>query len=148
MENIKPQIEESWKAMLEEEFRKDYFIALKDFLVREKQKNHIYPPGKEIFSAFNHTPFESVKVVILGQDPYHGHGQAHGLCFSVPEGITRPPSLLNIFKEINPRPGLTDPHAGKSGKVGEARCTASQCYPHSTGQSGRIAPGKRMGNIY
>ncbi len=102
MENkIAPQIESSWLEALKEEFEKPYFAAIKSFLLEEKQKgNLVYPPGSKIFNAFNLTPFSEVKVVILGQDPYHGAGQAHGLCFSVPEGIAPPPSLVNIFKEI------------------------------------------------
>ncbi len=100
MVKIEPQIEESWKELLYEEFNSDYFTELKKFLVTEKSKYKIYPPGNLIFNAFNLTPFEKVKVVLLGQDPYHGKGQAHGLCFSVPMGISRPPSLINIFKEL------------------------------------------------
>ena len=101
MQKIDPEIHESWKELLKQEFNTDYFIKLKSFLIEEKQKYKIFPPGKNIFEAFNRTPFDSIKVVILGQDPYHGLGQAHGLCFSVPEGIQSPPSLVNIFKEIN-----------------------------------------------
>jgi len=102
MENISvaPVIEESWRVALQEEFNKPYFVHLKEFLIEERAKHIIYPPGKLIFSAFNHTPFDNVKVVILGQDPYHGKGQANGLCFSVSDGIKMPPSLVNIFKEI------------------------------------------------
>ena len=101
MQAIKPVIEEGWKEVLMEEFQSPYFSALKEFLVEEKKQYTIYPPGKLIFSAFQHTPFDRVKVVILGQDPYHGKGQAHGLCFSVPQGIPQPPSLVNIFKELH-----------------------------------------------
>ena len=100
MSVIYPKIEASWKAILLDEFNKDYFKELKQFLLQEKQQHIIYPSGKEIFNAFNCTPFEKVKVVILGQDPYHGKGQAHGLSFSVPFGIKPPPSLKNIFKEL------------------------------------------------
>lgn len=109
---INPQIEESWKNVLNDEFQKEYFIKLKEFLVEEKKKYTLYPPGSQIFAAFNHTPFNSVKVVILGQDPYHGPGQAHGLCFSVPKGIPAPPSLQNIFKELNNDLGLPIPNHG------------------------------------
>ena len=98
---IDPNIHESWKAILLEEFNQPYFMALKQFLVQEKKTHAIYPSGNKIFAAFNRTSFDQVKVVILGQDPYHGKGQAHGLCFSVPQGITPPPSLVNIFKEMN-----------------------------------------------
>lgn len=101
MQAINPVIEEGWKEVLMEEFQSPYFSALKEFLVKERSSFTIYPPGKLIFSAFQHTPFDKVKVVILGQDPYHGKGQAHGLCFSVPHGIPQPPSLVNIFKELH-----------------------------------------------
>lgn len=101
MTKVNPVIDESWKNLLAGEFSAPYFMALKEFLIEEKRKYKVFPPGAEIFNAFNHTPFHRVKVVILGQDPYHGAGQAHGLCFSVPEGVAKPPSLQNIFKEIN-----------------------------------------------
>jgi uracil-DNA glycosylase len=97
---IDPKIEETWKIILSKEFSSDYFLGLKKFLIQEKSAHTVFPPGDRIFAAFNHTPFDKVKLVILGQDPYHGPGQAHGLCFSVPRGIRIPPSLLNIYKEI------------------------------------------------
>jgi uracil-DNA glycosylase len=109
MQSINPQIEESWKQVLLEEFDAPYFLGLTEFLREEKKKHIIYPPGQLIFSAFNHTPFNRVKVVILGQDPYHGPGQAHGLCFSVPDGVPHPPSLVNIFKEIESDLGIPVP---------------------------------------
>ena len=112
MEQINPNIEESWKEVLSGEFRSPYFSQLKDFLVEEKKRFRVFPPGALIFNAFNHTPFEKVKVVILGQDPYHGFGQAHGLCFSVPEGVAKPPSLVNIFKEIHSDLGIPVPSQG------------------------------------
>jgi uracil-DNA glycosylase len=101
MPPIDPDMEASWKERLTAEFQKPYFRELKNFLMDEKQKGiTVYPSGKRIFAAFNHTPFNEVKVVIIGQDPYHGEGQAHGLCFSVSDGIKTPPSLVNIFKEL------------------------------------------------
>ncbi len=106
MEKIKPVIEESWKTILEDQFNSDYFLGLKKFLIEEKKKHKVYPPGSLMFSAFDLTPFDIVKVVIIGQDPYHGTGQAHGLCFSVPKGIKNPPSLNNIFKELNDDLGI------------------------------------------
>ena len=112
MTQVRPSIENSWLERLSEEFQSSYFLELKNFLVEEKKKYKIYPPGSEIFSAFNYTPFDSVKVVILGQDPYHGPGQANGLCFSVKQGITHPPSLRNIFKELNADLGLPRPESG------------------------------------
>ncbi|MGX5688997.1 uracil-DNA glycosylase [Arcticibacter tournemirensis] len=109
------QIEESWKAALEGEFQKDYMKDLKAFLLREKQEGKtVFPPGNMIFNAFNHTPFQKVKAVILGQDPYHGQGQAHGLAFSVQKGVTVPPSLRSIYKELkNDIEGFTIPDHGE-----------------------------------
>jgi len=112
MTQINPTIEDSWKKVLDSEFRKPYFPVLKNFLVDEKKKYTIYPPGPRIFSAFNHTPFHKVKVVILGQDPYHGPGQAHGLCFSVPMGVQQPPSLKNIFIELQSDLNIPIPRHG------------------------------------
>ena len=94
------RIHPSWKKELEPEFEKDYFKNLINFVKQEYTENKCFPPGKEIFAAFDHSNFEDTKVVILGQDPYHGIGQANGLCFSVRDGITFPPSLINIFREI------------------------------------------------
>jgi uracil-DNA glycosylase len=104
------QIEYSWKEVLGKEFNKAYFKGIVAFLKTEKLQNKtIYPAGSLIFNAFNLTPFNEVKVVLLGQDPYHGYGQAHGLCFSVAEGIQPPPSLINIFKEIHSDTGIGMP---------------------------------------
>jgi uracil-DNA glycosylase len=95
------QLEESWNVVLGNEFEKEYMKKLKSFLLKEKQEGKIvYPPGSLIFNAFNHTPFDDVRVVIIGQDPYHGPNQAHGLSFSVQKGIPIPPSLRNIYKEL------------------------------------------------
>lgn len=97
--NVK--IEASWKEILRQEFGKSYFLQLKAFLVQEKQTGQeVFPSGKDIFNAFDSTPFDKVKVVILGQDPYHGPGQAHGLCFSVLPDVKTPPSLVNMYKEL------------------------------------------------
>jgi uracil-DNA glycosylase len=102
MELKNVEIEAKWKEILMEEFQKDYFAEIKKHLVKEIHEGKtVFPPGKMIFNAFNLTPFDKVKVVILGQDPYHGPGQAMGLCFSVPRNVPRPASLLNIYKEIN-----------------------------------------------
>ena len=101
MENKTIQLPESWLKHLKEEFNKPYMVKLKEKLQNlKKNKIIFYPPGSLIFNSFNLTPLEKIKVVILGQDPYHGPGQAHGLCFSVPEGVRPPPSLLNIYKEL------------------------------------------------
>ncbi len=109
---VKPVIEESWRKVLAPEFNAPYFLALKKFLIEEKKKYLVYPPGPQIFSAFNLTPFHKVKVVLLGQDPYHGPGQAHGLCFSVNKGVPKPPSLVNIFKELQADLGVPVPVNG------------------------------------
>ena len=107
------RIEEGWKRELSEEFAKPYFAQIKQFLVREKEAGKvIYPPGPMIFRAFDATPFEKVRVVILGQDPYHQPGQAMGLCFSVPKGIAIPASLVNIYKELERDLGLRRPAHG------------------------------------
>lgn len=110
---INPQIEASWKEVLWDEFQQPYFRNLKQFLQQERQSGkQVFPPAPLIFNAFNTTPFDQVKVVILGQDPYHGDGQAHGLSFSVPDGIKPPPSLVNIFKELNSDLGMDIPSGG------------------------------------
>ena len=106
------KIEQSWKALLQEEFDKPYFVELTDFVRAEYKSYRIYPPGSQIFNAFNLCPFDKVKVVIIGQDPYHGTGQAHGLCFSVNDGVPFPPSLRNIFKEVNADTGAPIPQSG------------------------------------
>ncbi|MDL2247737.1 uracil-DNA glycosylase [Bacteroides sp. OttesenSCG-928-J23] len=106
------QIEESWKAQLQPEFEKEYFRQLTEFVKSEYAQHPVYPPGKLIFNAFNLCPFNEVKVVIIGQDPYHGPGQAHGLCFSVNDGVRFPPSLTNIFKEIKSDIGIEPPATG------------------------------------
>ena len=107
------KIEQSWKEVLANEFEKDYFTKLIQFVKEEYNgATPIYPPAKLIFNAFDHCPFDKVKVVILGQDPYHGAGQANGLCFSVNKGIPFPPSLLNIFKEIEKDLGTPIPQDG------------------------------------
>jgi len=107
------KIESSWKEILKNEFTKPYFEQIVLHLKTERQQGKIiYPPGSFIFNAFNTTPFDKVKVVILGQDPYHGPGQAHGLCFSVQNGIQPPPSLVNIFKELQSDIGITIPGHG------------------------------------
>ena len=106
------KIEESWKALLQEEFDKPYFAELIAFVKNEYAQTRIFPPGKLIFNAFNLCPYNKVKVVIIGQDPYHGPGQAHGLCFSVNDGIPFPPSLQNIFKEIHDDLGTPIPTTG------------------------------------
>lgn len=107
------QLEEGWKEELKEEFNKPYFLKIVNFLKEEKTAGKIiYPPGKQIFNAFEHTHIDNVKVVIIGQDPYHNPGQAMGLSFSVPEGVKPPPSLMNIFKELRTDLGIAPPASG------------------------------------
>jgi uracil-DNA glycosylase len=107
------KLEESWKQRLRQEFEQDYMLQLRAFLLQEKQAGkQIFPAGNDIFNALNSTPFETVKVVILGQDPYHGPGQAHGLCFSVRPGVEIPPSLRNIYKEIAADLGIAPARSG------------------------------------
>ncbi len=116
MPNKRPDIHPSWYDQLANEFNSNYFTKLKSFLISEKAGQTVYPPGSKIFSAFNRTPFTSVKVVILGQDPYHGEGQANGLSFSVSPGIKIPPSLKNIYKEIQKDLNLPLPETGDLSK--------------------------------
>ena len=114
------KIDESWKQVLKEEFKKPYFQQIPLHIKTEKaQGKIIYPPGSQIFNAFNTTPFDKLKVVILGQDPYHGAGQAHGLCFSVAYGVPPPPSLVNIFKELETDIGIPMPQHGNLTKWAE-----------------------------
>lgn len=112
MSGSPPKIEETWLEALRDEFEASYFLNLKQFLKEEKKTFQVFPPGAKIFSAFNLTPLTAVKVVIIGQDPYHGNGQAHGLCFSVPGGIPVPPSLVNIYKELKNDLGIEIPKTG------------------------------------
>ena len=114
------QINQSWKNLLEKEFSKPYFAAIKEHLLHDHHSGHtIYPKGKDIFNAYNSTPVDQVKVVIIGQDPYHGPDQAHGLSFSVKKGIKTPPSLQNIYKELNNDLGCTIPAHGNLTKWAE-----------------------------
>lgn len=106
------KIEDSWKKVLKEEFDKEYFIRLTEFVRKEYMQYRVFPPAKLIFNAFNICPLDNVNVVIIGQDPYHGAGQAHGLCFSVNDGVPFPPSLINIFKEIENDMGKVIPRSG------------------------------------
>lgn len=105
-------IHQSWKTYLQPEFDKPYFKDLASFVKNEYKQFSCYPPGNQIFNAFEHCHFDDVKVVILGQDPYHGSGQAHGLCFSVNDGVAYPPSLINIFKEVEDDLGTPYPKSG------------------------------------
>lgn len=109
----KVQLNESWLKRLDDQFEQEYMHKLRNFLLtRKEHRAVIYPPGAQIFNALNSTPFDQVRVVILGQDPYHGPGQAHGLCFSVQPGVSIPPSLANIYREIQSDLGITPPQHG------------------------------------
>jgi uracil-DNA glycosylase len=117
MADTRVKLEASWKQALGDEFEKPYMQQLRSFLLREKQANkQIYPQGGDIFAALDRTPLPDVKVVIIGQDPYHGAGQAHGLCFSVPPGVALPPSLVNVFQELNDE--LGGPEGRRGGDSG------------------------------
>lgn len=118
---VSPRIDSSWLEVLKPQFESAYFKQLKEFLVAERQQHVCFPKGSDIFAAFDNTPFHDVKVVILGQDPYHEPGQAHGLSFSVPPGVRVPPSLVNIIKEIN-----SDLNLQLSSDFGDLHCWARQ----------------------
>jgi len=109
---VNPKIDESWKNVLKSEFSKEYFSNLKAFLIEEQKQYKVFPTNKNIFTAYNTTKFEDVKVVVIGQDPYHGDNQAHGLAFSVQDGTKFPPSLVNIFKELSDDMGCSFPTSG------------------------------------
>lgn len=112
-EGRRPQLPASWLAELGDQFAEPYMVELRSFLAAEKARGPVYPPGPEIFAAFDHTPFDKVRVVVLGQDPYHGPGQAHGLSFSVRRGVRPPPSLVNIYKELRADLGVEPPEHGE-----------------------------------
>ncbi len=112
MNTLDVAIHPSWKKVLNNQFSESYFLKLREFLILEKKNYALFPPGSQIFAAFNHTPFEKLRVVIIGQDPYHKRGQANGLSFSVSSGITKPPSLVNIFKELQSDLGIPIPQSG------------------------------------
>ena len=145
MTKMDVRIQQEWKEALEEEFKKDYFKNLVEYLHKEKESGMvIYPPGSLIFNAFKLTPFNNVKVVILGQDPYHNPGQAHGLSFSVPEGVIAPPSLKNIYKEIESDLGIS--MQGKSGNLeGWARQGVFMLNAILTVRAGVAASHSRIG---
>ncbi|MDR1792885.1 MAG: uracil-DNA glycosylase [Bacteroidales bacterium] len=109
---IEPKINHKWLIQLKKEFESPYFADLKNFLLQEKKEHQIFPPGNLIFNAFELTPFDEVKVVLLGQDPYHNFHQAHGLCFSVPDDVALPKSLINIFKELSTDLNIDPPCSG------------------------------------
>jgi len=142
------KIEAGWKEKLKDEFSSDYFAALTDFVREEYRTRQVFPPAGKIFNAFDLCPFDRVKVVIIGQDPYHNIGQAHGLCFSVTDGTEFPPSLVNIFRELNRDLGVEVPGYRKPGTVGRAGGSPAQCYPHSKGTSGSIAPEQGLGTVH
>lgn len=114
--NMNVTINDSWKSHLATEFNQPYFLSLAEFVKTEYKTHQCFPPGKEIFAAFDYCSFNDLKVVIIGQDPYHGVGQANGLCFSVHDGISHPPSLINIFKELEKDLGIPYPKSGDLSK--------------------------------
>lgn len=142
------QIEESWKAHLEPEFEKDYFRTLTDFVKSEYSQYQIFPPGKLIFNAFNLCPFDKVKVVIIGQDPYHGPGQAHGLCFSVNDGVPFPPFISEYIQRNQGRHRHRCPCYGKSDSLGRTGSIVAQRYADRTCSPSWFTPEPWLGNIY
>ena len=109
---MQPHLPPSWQAVLADEFKKPYFKDLQRFVADERKKHTVYPPEEDVFNAFKYTPYDKAKVLLLGQDPYHGEGQAHGLCFSVRPGVRPPPSLMNMFKELHHDLGCKVPNNG------------------------------------
>jgi len=159
-----PDIGPGWFAPLAAEFGADYFAALKVFLVQQRAMHTVFPKARDIFAAFHRTPFEQVRVVLLGQDPYHGPGQAHGLCFSVPEGTVPPPSLRNMFTELERDLGLPRPAHGNLGawaaqgvlllnatltvRSGEAGSHQGQGWEHFTDAAIRAVSAHHSGVIF
>ncbi len=142
-------VPESWRAALAPVLAQPGARKLGGFLKAEEAAGkRIYPPRGARLAALELTPLDTVKVVILGQDPYHGAGQAHGLCFSVPEGVRVPPSLVNIYKELASDLGLPRPRPRQSGELGEARRAAAQQFADRRGRQGRLAPGPRLGSYH
>ncbi len=142
------KIAESWKKELEPEFEKEYFKSLTEFIKEDIQNNVVYPPGKLIFNAFEKCSFDNTKVVILGQDPYHGKGQANGLSFSVSDGVRIPPSLQNIFKEINDDLGKEIPKSGNLERWAEQGVLLLNSISDSPFCHARLSSEKRLGNFY
>ena len=142
---MKVQIEESWRRQLQEEFDKPYFEHLVGFVKEEYARYTVFPPGSRIFHAYNTCPFEKVKVVILGQDPYHEPGQYYGLCFSVMDGV---PFVGKYFQRDTERSGEAYSPFGTFGALGGSGSIIDQCHSDRTGTSGRFASGKRLGRVY
>ena len=136
-------INNDWLEALKDEFRKPYYKQLFETVNQEYKTKLIFPPSDDIFNAFHLTPLHNVKVVILGQDPYHNHGQAHGLCFSVKKGVEVPPSLVNIYQELHDDPGAWMPY-----EMGRAGCADAQYGAYGTGASGQFPPRDRLGGIH
>lgn len=140
----------TWHDVLADEKQQPYFINTLHTVAGERQSGiTVYPPQKDVFNAFRFTELGDVKVVILGQDPYHGPGQAHGLAFSVRPGIAPPPSLVNMYKELEASiPGFVRPPARLSGKLGAPGCTVTEYGAHGTGRSGAFSCQPGVGNLY
>ena len=138
----------SWDDVLKGEFDKDYYLKLREFLKQEYGSRTIYPNMYDIFNALKFTPYEDVKAVILGQDPYHEPGQAHGLCFSVQKGVQKPPSLVNIFKELQDDLGIESAEPRQSGKLGEKRRAPAQYGFDGSQGGGRLAPRPGLGGLH
>lgn len=142
------QIGNEWDTLLEAEFTKPYYLRLRSVLAQEYQTRTVYPDMYDIFNALRYTPYSEVKAVILGQDPYHGPGQAHGLCFSVRQGMEPPPSLKNIFQEIQEELGIQPPPHGELTSWARSGCAVAQHRPDRPGRTGQQSPGSGMGNLH
>lgn len=145
---MKVKIEESWRQRLQEEFDKPYFERLVSFVKSEYGRANVLPPGHLIFHVFNSCPFEKVKVVILGQDPYPNPGQYYGICFSVPEGVAIPGSLANIFKEIHRDLGKPIPTSGNLDRWVASGSILHELCPYGTRPRNRFAPQHGLGNFH
>ena len=142
------RIAEDWKQVIGEEFDKPYFAELAQFVRDEYSSRRIFPAGRNIFRAFDKCPFDDLKVVIIGQDPYHGEGQANGLCFSVGDGVPFPPSLQNIFKEVHDDTGVPVPQSGNPRPLGGAGRAAAERRAYGARTRSRLACRTRLGAVY
>ena len=137
-----------WNPVLRGEFDKPYWNELQQFVADERARHTVFPPPDQVFAALHLTPYEATRVVLLGQDPYHGPRQAHGLCFSVQDGVQLPPSLVNIYKELHDDLGIETPVARQPRVVGAPRRADAQHQPHRAGRRSGIASGQGLGDVH
>jgi uracil-DNA glycosylase len=141
-------LKNDWHDLINDEFSKDYYLKIRQFLIHEYRTKTIYPDKYDIFNALHYTPYNDVKVVILGQDPYHGPNQAHGLSFSVKPGVQAPQSLVNIFKELHDDLGRYVPNNGYLKKMGRSGGNASECFLNGQSRTGQFATALRLVAFY